>query len=136
PDGGLRPGPPFGPFFFGSSSLHREMRKDRGRITYQLRKMIAGGRDRNCTVLLNCGKSARCEKGSGTFVRSTLRAVPAKVPDPFSHLAGKSGRGAVCYSEWYVCIFRNAPMVSEAESKGQQLHRYRDYLHMLARLQL
>jgi len=27
-------------------------------------------------------------------------------------------------------------MVSEAESKGQQLHRYRDYLHMLARLQL
>ena len=23
------------------------------------------------------------KKGSGTFVRSTLRAVPAKVPDPF-----------------------------------------------------
>src|SRR5208283_665069 len=38
------------------------------------------------------------EKGSGTFVRSTLWAVPAKVPDPFSnHLLaaichpGKSG---------------------------------------------
>src|SRR5208283_3570309 len=38
-----------------------------------------------------CGLSADpkrgqawCEKGSGTFVRSTLRAVPAKVPDPFS----------------------------------------------------
>src|SRR5208282_63741 len=27
------------------------------------------------------------EKGSGTFVRSTLRAVPAKVPDPFSNQA-------------------------------------------------
>jgi hypothetical protein len=26
---------------------------------------------------------ARFKKGSGTFVRSTLRAVPAKVPDPF-----------------------------------------------------
>jgi len=26
-----------------------------------------------------------CEKGSGTVVRSTLRAVPATVPDPFSH---------------------------------------------------
>ena len=26
-----------------------------------------------------------CEKGSGTIVRSTLRAVPAMVPDPFSH---------------------------------------------------
>jgi len=34
---------------------------------------------------------AWCEKGSGTFVRSTLRAVPAKVPDPFSHQAGVSG---------------------------------------------
>src|SRR5438309_4161640 len=27
--------------------------------------------------------SERVKKGSGTFVRSTLRAVPAKVPDPF-----------------------------------------------------
>src|SRR5208283_3511325 len=34
-------------------------------------------------------KGAWFEKGSGTFVRSTLRAVPAKVPDPFSNQARK-----------------------------------------------
>jgi hypothetical protein len=34
-------------------------------------------------LLEACGK-ADPEKGSGTFVRSTLRPVPAKVPDPFS----------------------------------------------------
>jgi len=47
------------------------------------------------------------KKGSGTFVRSTLRAVPAKVPDPFlspgskgvrhlcaQHPTGRSGKGA------------------------------------------
>src|SRR5262249_33791226 len=28
---------------------------------------------------------SRCDKGSGTVVRGTLRAVPATVPDPLSH---------------------------------------------------
>src|SRR5208282_3042938 len=36
------------------------------------------------------GKAAWFEKGSGTFVRSTLRALRAKVPDPFSNHAGKA----------------------------------------------
>jgi len=35
-------------------------------------------------------KSAWFKKGSGTVVRSTLRAVPATVPDPFLNHASKS----------------------------------------------
>jgi hypothetical protein len=34
-------------------------------------------------------KVARFKKGSGTVVRSTLRAVPATVPDPFLNRAKK-----------------------------------------------
>ena len=36
------------------------------------------------------------KKGSGTFVRSTLRAVPAKVPDPFLNQAQKNVRRPAC----------------------------------------
>src|SRR5260370_41524947 len=52
------------------------------------------------------GEGTWFKKGSGTFVRSTLRAVPAKVPDPFclvqkgvrhlcaKHPSGRSGKVA------------------------------------------
>ncbi len=35
------------------------------------------------------------KKGSGTFVRSTLRAVPAKVPDPFLNMPTATWAGKV-----------------------------------------
>jgi hypothetical protein len=39
-----------------------------------------------------CGIVVRFKKGSGTFVRSTLRAVPAKVPDLFLNPAYRQSR--------------------------------------------
>ena len=44
---------------------------------------VISGRMRPVGLFLD---NLRSEKGSGTVVRSTLRAVPATVPDPFSDL--------------------------------------------------
>src|SRR5208337_1572296 len=53
-------------------------------------------RPRRCNTIRRL--RAWWEKGSGTFVRSTLRAVPAKVPDPFSHHARKRPRNAAMFA--------------------------------------
>src|SRR5208337_3717727 len=50
-----------------------------------------GGRVQQQFFTLGLPDGAWFEKGSGTFVRSTLRAVPAKVPDPFSNQAPTAG---------------------------------------------
>jgi hypothetical protein len=57
-------------------------------------------KSRRCCCPPNCSKSLRLveimrkkawfKKGSGTVVRSTLRAVPATVPDPFLNHARKN----------------------------------------------
>ena len=45
------------------------------------------------------------KKGSGTVVRSTLRAVPATVPDPFLNHAGDWGEIVRCVCVWvYVMV--------------------------------
>src|SRR5208282_3692730 len=57
------------------------------------------------------------EKGSGTFVRSTLRALWAKVPDPFSNQAPLCGTPCEPFGQRCLTPFRTMPRnVQEALS--------------------
>src|SRR5208337_271253 len=54
------------------------------------------------------------EKGSGTFVRSTLRAVPAKVPDPFSSQAPLCAAPCGPFRQRCLTPFRTMPEKRQA----------------------
>ena len=64
------------------------------------------------------GAPAWCEKGSGTFVRSTLRA---KVPDPFSHQDGPSRADVLEDSEIPVMLWGFFLLIGSAsrQTEGQ-----------------